>query len=385
MSAEMGSTQVSSRRLAALVLLSNPGSVAGVVLPTFVNAFVASGIAIAVATRMVAVELFACAVMALLAPAFLNRVDRRYLAVAGILLAAAGQFLTLAVKTTALIFACRASAGLGAGLLYAVALASLSATARPARSLAIALASNLFAATVIMALVSWLSRTTPTAAIWVMGIFVAVHLPFAAAVPAQARVARNQPRSSSAIENGWLVTLGLIGMFTLSMSFGAVWPMIGQIGASQGIDHATIALGFSVASFGGMAGAIVSASLSNRLGRRTVLVLGGAGLATSMLLTLSPALVAAMILFMFCWTFSVPHYISLLAGIDTSGRLSVLTSAMIPFGISAGQVAAGVLVSYAFSFVVYGGVAALLCSLAAMIPATNFTGRAKDSPLANTI
>jgi MFS transporter, DHA1 family, inner membrane transport protein len=380
MTSEIASAQVSNRRFFAMVLLSNPGSVAGVILPTFVNAFVASGISIGVATRLVAVELFSCAVITLVAPLFLNRLDRRYLGVAGILLAAGGQFLSLGAKTTALIFACRAGVGLGAGLLYAVALGSLSATAKPARSLAIALASNLTAATVIMALISWLARTTPTAALWVMGTFVALHLPLTPALPAYVRVASSQARST-VIENGRLVILGLIGMFALSITFGAIWPMIGQMGASQGIDHTILAFGFSAAPFGGIAGAIVSASLSNRLGRRAALLLGVAGLAISSSLTLSAALVAAMVLFMFCWTFTVPHYISLLAKIDTTGRLSVLTSAMIPFGLAAGQTFAGVLVSYGFSFVVYGGDAALLGSLAAMMVATNFMRREKGNPL----
>jgi predicted MFS family arabinose efflux permease len=379
-SSETGSIQVSNNRIFAMVLLSNPGGVAGVVLPTLVNAFVASGISIGVATRLIATELMACALVTLIAPLLINIVNRRYLAFTAILLSAAGQLLSLEVKTTALIFACRAGAGLGAGLLYALAVASLSATAKPTRSLAIMLASNLISATVIMALISWLARTTPTAAILVMGIFVILQLPFVPALPAHVRVASNQPRTTSSIGNWRLVILGLVGMFFFAMTFGAIWPMIGQIGAKQGIDHRMIALGFSVAGFGGIAGAIVSAALSNKLARRTALLLGATCYAICILLALSPAFVAAMILMMFCFTFTIPHYISLLTAIDTTGRLSVLTSAMIPFGIAAGQTFAGILASYAFSFVVYGGEATLLSSLAVIMLATTFMRRENESP-----
>jgi len=152
-------------------------------------------------------------------------------------------------------------------------------------------------------------------------------------------------------------------MFFLAMSFGAVWPMVGQIGASRGIDRATIALGLSVAGFGGIAGAVVSASLSDRLGRRMALLLGVTGLAVSALLTLTPAFVAAIILFMFCYVFTIPYYVSVLAPIDRTGRLTVLMNAMTPFGTAAGQTFAGILANYSFAFIVYGGEVTLLCYL----------------------
>jgi len=214
----------------------------------------------------------------------------------------------------------------------------------------------------------------------VMGIFVVLQLPFVPALPAHVQAASIQPRTTSGIANWRLVILGLVGMFFFSMTFGAIWPMIGQIGAKQGTDHRMIALGFSLAGFGGIAGAVVSASLSNRLARRTALLLGATGYAVTILLALSPAFVAAMILMIFRFTFTIPHYISLLAAIDTTGRLSVLTSAMIPFGIAAGQTFAGILASYSFSFVVYGGEATLLSSLAVILLPTNFMRREKETP-----
>jgi len=345
------------------VLLSNAGGVAGVVLPTLVNGFVATGISIGVASRLVAAEIFSFALITLVAPSFLNRLDRRYLAFTAIVLAAAGQFLSLATKNIALIFVCRACAGLGAGLIFSLTVASLSATSKPTRALAMMLASNLIAATALMALISSLARTIPNAAILILGTFVVLHLPFTRALPAHVRAASHQVRAGSRIGNWWLVILGLIGMFFLAMSFGAVWPMVGQIGASRGIDRATIALGLSVAGFGGIAGAVVSASLSDRLGRRMALLLGVTGLAVSALLTLTPAFVAAIILFMFCYVFTIPYYVSVLAPIDRTGRLTVLMNAMTPFGTAAGQTFAGILANYSFAFIVYGGEVTLLCYL----------------------
>jgi len=80
----------------------------------------------------------------------------------------------------------------------------------------------------------------------------------------------------------------------------------------RGIAPEGIAIGLSLSGFGGIAGAVISASLSARLGRQTALLSGAAGLAVCGLLTLTAAFVPAIILFMFFYTFTIPFYVSIL-------------------------------------------------------------------------
>jgi len=66
-SSEAGSSELSNSRVLAIALLSNAGGIAGVVLPTLVNAFVAIGISVGVASRLIAAELVAFALITLVA------------------------------------------------------------------------------------------------------------------------------------------------------------------------------------------------------------------------------------------------------------------------------------------------------------------------------
>jgi hypothetical protein len=164
-------------RILALALLSNPGAIIGVVSPTVVNAFVARGNDIAIAGHFAAAELFASAAMILAASLFVNRIDRRILGLAAIAAAVTGQSLSVMTRSVGLIESYRACAGAGEGLLYAVAIASLSKTAAPDRAFGVSVASNQVAGTLLLILVAWLGHGGhATAAVWVIAAFIALHL-----------------------------------------------------------------------------------------------------------------------------------------------------------------------------------------------------------------
>jgi len=356
-------------RLLGLALLSNSGAVIGTLAPTFVNAFVASGLTLAVASRMAATEFFAMALTLLAAPLVVNRIDRRLLAIGALIAATAGQLLTLSITDTAMLMACRALAGAGEGLLYAVAIASLSATPSPDRAFGIAIASNQVAGTLLLALIAWLARTSPgSAALAVTGIFIASNVLF---VPALAARPSLQGSSASTTRQAMRlipVLSGLAGMFLLSAGFGMVWPIVGQIGAARGFSAGVIAATFSVVGIGGVLGAVSAAWLAVRLGRYVPLLVGCLGMALALVGTASPVFVGATILAMAFWAFNLPYFLGLLAELDTSGRLAVLSGAMIPFGIAAGQLATPTALGMAgFVGVAMSGAACLVAALIVML------------------
>jgi DHA1 family inner membrane transport protein len=352
-------------RILALALLSNPGAVVGVVSPAVVNAFVARGSDIAVAGHFAVAELFASAAMILAASLFVNRIDRRILGLAAIAAAVTGQLLSVMTGAVGLIETYRACAGAGEGLLYAVAIASLSRTAAPDRALGVSVASNQVASTLLLILMAWLGRGGhATAAVWVIAAFIALHLPFVPSLPARVKAESNSAGARAGVVNRLPVFYAIAGMILLAAGFGAVWPLIGQIGAARGIPAVTIAVGFSIVGLGGIAGGSSAAAFGARLGRSTAITLGTLGMAACILLSLSLLFVAAMFFIMFFFVFSLPFYLALLSGLDRTGRLSVLTSAMIPFGIAAGQTIAGLLAGYGLASVVYAGCAASIAALA---------------------
>lgn len=328
----------------ALALLTNPGGIIGTVAPTFVNAFVAAGMSLPDAARMAAAEFFAMAIMLLFAPLLVRGVDRRLMATISLGAAVLGQFLSLSTAAPTIVLLCRTMAGAGEGALFAVAIASLSAAPSPDRAFGIAILSNQVAGTILLALTALLTTMFPAqVAILIAGTFIAAHVVLIPALPGKLPVqtARDPISHKRQFPDLIPVLCGLGGMFLLSAGFGAVWPLIGQIGLADGFSPATLATTFSVVGLGGIAGGFAAATIGARFGRHVPLIAGPASMALCLAATSTPAFVIAAIFVMFFWAFSLPYFLALLADIDRTGGLAVLTSAMIPFGIAAGQVIAG--------------------------------------------
>ena len=78
----------------------------------------------------------------------------------------------------------------------------------------------------------------------------------------------------------------------------------------------------------------------------------------------------------FFWAFNIPYYLGLLSELDPTGRLAVATSAMIPFGMAAGQAAAGpVILWWGFRTLTMTGAGAVLAGLIASLCAAGHLSR----------
>ncbi len=360
----------SSQRILFVAFLSNPGAVTGLVLPTVIGAFVAHGLTLATATRLGAIEMFASAVLLLVAPLLVNRVNRRWLAVAALLLAAIGQIMSALPASGAAAAVWRVCSGAGSGLIYAVAIASLSATPSPSRSMGFSVAFNQVSAIFLLLVIPLLARSAPgTAAFFVLAAFALFHLAFVPAVPVHVEPAPIAPGAANR-----LVVLGALGaMFLIAAGFGSTWPIVGLIGAEHGLAPQRIATGLLLGGIGAALGAVVATILATHVNRVVAVVIGTLALAGCMLLALTPQLVLAMFLMMACWAFTLPFYMSLLATIDPTGRLAVLTSAMIPLGVAGGQGLASLFAGTGLDTVVWIGAAIAVAALVTLLAST-FSG-----------
>lgn len=365
-----------------IALLTNPASIIGALMPTFVDALVARGINVATAATLGSIELFSMAFTVVLAPLVINRWSRRMIALGAIALAVIGQLGSVQAADPVVIGLLRMLAGAGEGALYAVAVASLSATSAPDRAFGIAVASNLLATTALLALIVWYAKSAPTiAAMLITGAFILIHTPFVRALPrhverpAAAQDATPQHAADGAASRA-MALYGLLGMFLLVAGFGLVWPLASQIAADQQLDPQLIATAFSFAGIGGLAGAGTATLLGVRYGRTLPIVAGTLAMAAALWLIGTPAFLIAMLLLMFSWAFNLPYYLGLMASLDPSGRIAVLTGGMIPFGAAAGQVMAGPIKHG------YGYPAVTLCGSAVLILALLATLRAAAQPKA---
>ncbi len=362
----------------ALAFLTNPGAAVGVIAPTIVSAFVAKGFPLATATLLGASEMAGMTIALLGAPLLLGRVDRRMLVFLAVIVAALGQFLSLPSTNPAAIGVFRAIAGVGEGGLYATAIATLATTRTPDKSFGIVMVANQIAGTVMLAAIVWISAWYPKEGpIIVASALVITTAIFISAIPSGSATsgASSEPRSGRTRQGPGLMGLG--AMLLLSFGFGAVWPIITQIGVARGVTPATMAAAFSVVGVAGIAAGLIVAWIGARFGRILPLVTSSGGLAVALLISthnLPFAFVLGMI--MFFWTASVPYYFGVMAGLDESGRLTVLSSAMIPLGITIGQSLAGRTAAEAgFGFITTVAAAAIALALLIVSCANRMSSR----------
>lgn len=337
----------------SLAALSNPGAIIGILSPTIVKCFISRGLDVPTATRLAAIELGISATMLLLAPWILNRVNRRWLSVFALGLATAGELASLAATMPMLVTIARLAAGAGAGLLYATALASLAATASPDRSIGLSVALNQVLGLVLLGIIPAVAGSLPTIAPFVvMSVVLILHFPFLPAVPPYA--AGRHVGAGMAVP--WpLVLLGLLSTLFVSASFGAIWPIIGEISVTRGVSPSTISMAFIAAGIAAIAGGTTAAVLASRISRTVLILIGVAGLAPSELLILGRSIVAGMILIMFFFNLAIPFCLGLLAHHDRSGRVPALTGAMIPGGIAVAQLTVSPFADQSFSLNVFAG------------------------------
>ena len=336
-------------RLTALALLPNPNAIIGIVMPMIVNAFIARGVEVVMAARLGAAELFASAMALLCAPAYLGRTNPRMMAYAAIAVAFSGQLLSLEGSNPVVLLLARVCAGAGAGVLYATAVAALSATPQPDRALGLSITANQVAATMLLVVIPFFARSAPTsAAIVVTAAFLAAHAAFVPALPPRRLRQQRAVLATDAANRRLLIFCAAAGMALVSASFGMIWPLVGQLGNLMKIETSAMALGYLLGGVGAILGGIVATAIAAKVDRRLAVTLAATGLVLGIGLTLTSLLIAGMFLIMFSFILGAPFYIGLLAQVDRTGRLSVLTSAMIPLGVAAGQTGISLLGSDSF-------------------------------------
>jgi MFS family permease len=362
-------------RLIRLSILTSPASALGTIMPTLVTSFVARGIPLSIAGVLGAAEMIGMTLIQFCAPLFIARYNRRALASIAVGLAVGGQLFSLFTEHAAILGGLRVVAGIGEGCLFSLAIASLAGTSDPDRAFGVALASGQIFCTVMLVVMASVSIRHPAqGAIGVFGIFLMITTLCISTLPGRDAVPLRVPANGATRGSFHNVPTicGLAGMFLLSCALGSVWPIVGQIAAARGVQPSVIATGFSVAGFGGMSGALVAAVLAIRFGRRLPLVLASTGYAVCLILTNYPVSFPVLtFLLLFFALACIPYYMGVLAWLDTSGRLSVITGAMIPLGIAVSEALAGTVVAAAgFRGATFEGCGLVLVALALMLVAT---------------
>lgn len=168
--------------------------------------------------------------------------------------------------------------------------------------------------------------------------------PRAKLVPASSKTAKS---TSKNISRPTLIGLQALLVFTVCQS--AVWSFSERAGVRRDYEAADVSIALSIAVLLGGLGSLIAAAVSERFGKLKPLRFAVTAYFLSML-TLAfnwgfLAYALAIGLFFFVWMFTLPYFVSEIAGSDSSGRGTSLVTACFAFGSMLGPIAAGYLVS----------------------------------------
>ena len=298
-----------------------------------------------------------------------------------LLLLAAGALAVLAQAASALfvtlppLFAARVASGLGFGLANTALNLAAGRSAHPAR----AISAGICCQTLLYALIN-VALPMVGARFGVAGMFIALAALSAiltlaaawlpAAPPAAHRPSPGTPRTPIGTD-GWRV-LAAVACFTFGSL--AIWQFIQPAAREIGISAVGYGRDQSVATLASALGNLVLAGTVARLRRSLPLTLAllACGLSAAALTTVgSPAaFAAALVLFNASWFVTYPLLLGIAYGVEASGRLAVLCSAVWLLMMSLGSLATGAIAGWLGSYTPVGplGMGICLGAVAIVLP-----------------
>lgn len=352
-------------KVAAAILLSVAGIAAFSILPVMIGAIAdARGLSASEAGYVAAADLCGFALAAVAAVFWVGRINARLAAGLGLIAALAGNLLSLHAAGFDVLLGARALAGVGAGTAYAVAMSTLSRSARAERDFGIMVAAQiLYQVVALLVLPRWVTAWGTEAVF--LSLAGTVMVAFVALVPEPPVAAATQGRRVTARSRpGWRA-LAAVALF--SVNLGALWTYIERIGVQTSLTPSRTGTILAVALALSVLGALAASAVGSSAGwRRPFIVAVLAQLLALALLTEASGVsgfTAGAVLYSLAWAFAVPLLYAMVAGTDPSGRLIVLAPAAQAIGTGLGPALAGSLLGGA-SYLAVNGLAAAALVLA---------------------
>ena len=170
-----------------------------------------------------------------------------------------------------------------------------------------------------------------------------------------------------------LVALGLATVFFYFMAQGEAWAFMERIAVSpQDCPGETIGAGLALSNIGGIAGALIAASVNIRFGRPLPIIISAIISIAGLLVLLGEMnglrFGLAAILYLFAWNLTQPYFSGIMAELDPKGRVVVMMGAVQTAGLGLGPGIVGSMIrGDDFSVVSYFGIGLILVSLVAVL------------------
>lgn len=301
-------------------------------------------------------ELGGTALASILVSFMVNRVNRRYLVLGGLLVAIVANLLTTVVDQYGYLLTLRLVAGVGSGTVYATGIALLAATTHSTRNFSILIFVQVSLGTLELYFLPLLVQALGVNAIFTL--FAAVYCLSILLLPAIATQAADGcdqglgDRATANLSSPLNVAggFGLLAIFAFYLTIGSFWAYVERYGVSINIAERQISEILARGNVLSLLGCLIAYCLSLRFRALWPLVIGLALVSLSSLLLGSNAkphvYSFAISLFLICWNLVDVTQLGFLCELDSSGRTVALAPAFQAAGTTLGPAAAsGLLVA----------------------------------------
>ena len=315
------------------------------------------------------VEMLSVSLAAFVAASWAGKISCAKLALAGAVIATAGQFLTAYTGHLHALTALRIMAGAGFGFAYAAGTMAAASTVNPDRVLGYANAIALIAVVLYLpGLALIIASSGYKGAYLALGVLIICLAPVLSWLQDGTGV-KTTPRTQAVAPLKPLIGL-LSSIAFYNIGAGAVWGFSERMGLQAGFSVEETGFIIAIGAVSGMAGSLFAGWLGDQWGRKqaVVVALVASGLAYLLMAMIHSGLgyVAGINIYWAAYMFLLPLFIGTGAVLDGGARAATLAAATISLTIGVGPVCGGLIATW-FSYSAIGWFACALCALSAVL------------------
>ena len=315
------------------------------------------------------VEMLSVSLAAFVAASWAGKISCAKLALAGAVIATAGQFLTAYTGHLHALTALRIMAGAGFGFAYAAGTMAAASTVNPDRVLGYANAIALIAVVLYLpGLALIIASSGYKGAYLALGVLIICLAPVLSWLQDGTGV-KATPRTQAVAPLKPLIGL-LSSIAFYNIGAGAVWGFSERMGLQAGFSVEETGFIIAIGAVSGIAGSLFAGWLGDQWGRKqaVIIALVASGLAYLLMAMIHSGLgyVAGINLYWAAYMFLLPLFIGTGAVLDGGRRAATLAAATISLTIGVGPVCGGLIATW-FSYSAIGWFACALCALSAVL------------------
>jgi len=325
----------------AIALFSALGPYVFQVMPVYISAAAtAFSLTESQVGRLAAADLFGILASSLLMRLIVQRINWRLILISASGVVVITNLFCVSTEAYGPLIVLRFGAGLGAGAVLSLVMASVGQTRQPDRNVAIAIATQVALASIGLVGLPYLIDVFGLSSVYLLfAILTVLPLPLVCQLPTSAgpklsKQDRNQEESSP---NAWLA---LIASSIFFLGQGAFWGYIGQVGASAGLSAAYVSKVLGLGAIVGFVSALLASWLGHRYGRIKPIGISSFAMCVAVLLLGGKPdeimFLLACQVYLFFWHFSIAFQVGIIVTVDHAGKAAVSIPAFQAIGLASG-------------------------------------------------